>query len=372
MVKATTIVLLLAAFVASVESPRAIGQTSAALTVTTATDGILNAFQNNPLVGLSDDHAFAQEEDFYVSLIRDPRFAKQVGNVVVEFGNASQQQTLDRYVDGGDVPYEELRKVWADTSYVGWFPTVTALGYLNFYAAVRAANVKLPVEDRIHVWLGGKPVDWSKIKTKDDLSRVIAGQADRYPADLIEEQILKKGHSALVIYGTFHFYDKGSLAELIRQRHPGAMFVITPYTGFENGSCSDAFERTLVKGPLPALVAVRGEELDQRMHGSGCHFLDASNFAEMTEGQKAQVRSGMESQTSVLAGNSLLFLGPAKTLTKSPLSPDLYLDPEFRKENDRRAALFGGKPDPWPTVRDNPMSPKYLRDYGGHPNTPAN
>ncbi|WP_348269653.1 hypothetical protein P8936_15055 [Edaphobacter paludis] len=122
MVKATTIALLIAALVTSVESSTAIGQTTALPTVTMATDGILNAFQNNPLVGLSDSHGFAQEEDFYVSLVRDPRFAKQVGNVVVEFGNASQQQTIDRYVNGGDVPYDELREVWADTSYVGWFP----------------------------------------------------------------------------------------------------------------------------------------------------------------------------------------------------------------------------------------------------------
>jgi hypothetical protein len=107
---------------------------------TPAIEGVLAAFQNSPLVGMSDDHALAQEEDFYVSLISDPRFAKEIGNVVVEFGNASQQKTLDRYVDGEDVSYAELRRVWGDTSYVGWFPTVTALGYVNFYAAVLAPD----------------------------------------------------------------------------------------------------------------------------------------------------------------------------------------------------------------------------------------
>ena len=75
----------------------------------------------------------------------------------------------------------------------------------------------------------------------------------------------------------------------------------------------------------------------------------------MTEAQRAKVRSDMESQSSGLVGNALLYLAPARTLTKSPLSPDLYLDPEFRKENDRRAALFGGHADSWPTVKDNPM-----------------
>ena len=88
----------------------------------------------------------------------------------MEFGNASHQQTIDRYVNGEDLPYIELRKVWGDTSYVGWFPTVTALGYLNFYTAVRAINATLPVEQRIHIWLGGKPVDWLKIETTEDLA----------------------------------------------------------------------------------------------------------------------------------------------------------------------------------------------------------
>ncbi len=337
----------------------------------TANDGIFTAFRQNPLVGLGDDHALAQEEDFYVSLISDPRFAKEVRNVVVEFGNASQQQTIDRYINGEDIPYAELRKVWGDTSYVGWFPTVTALGYLNFYAAVRIANGKLPVEDRIHVWLGGKPIDWSKIKTKDDLSKVVGGQADHYTADLIEQQILSKNKRALLIYGTFHFYDKGSLAEILRERHPGSLFVITPYTGFADRSCSEQLEAGTVRWPLPALVGAGQLALKQQALSANCHTLDASGFAEMTEPQRAKVRTDMDSQTEVLIGNALLYLAPAQTLTKSPMSPDLYLDPEFRKENDRRAALFGGQPDPWPTVMDNPMSPRFLRDYGGHAAVPA-
>ena len=222
--------------------------------IASANDGILAAFKHSPLVGLSDDHAWAQEEDYYVSLISDPRFAKEVGNVVVEFGNASQQQTIDRYLNGEDMPYAQLRKVWGDTSYVGWLPTVTALGYLNFYAAVRAVNAKLPVDGRIHVWLGGKPVDWSKIQTGEDLSKVVGGQADQFPADLINQQILDKNKRALLIYGTFHFYDKDSLAEFVRQRHPGSLFVITPYTGFADASCSDHFESRTASWPIPGLV----------------------------------------------------------------------------------------------------------------------
>jgi hypothetical protein len=69
-------------------------------TVTSGIEGILEAFQTHPVVGLGDIHGMAQEEDFYAALIRDPRFAKDVGNVVVEFGDAAEQETINRYVTG--------------------------------------------------------------------------------------------------------------------------------------------------------------------------------------------------------------------------------------------------------------------------------
>lgn len=123
--------------------------------VTSAVDGILAAFQDRPLVGVGDFHGLAQEEDFYASLVRDKRFVKEVGNVVVEFGDAAQQDTIDRYLSGQYVPYEQLRKVWEDN--VGWIPTVTALGYIDLYAQVRAVNLGLPPDQRMHVWLGDPP-----------------------------------------------------------------------------------------------------------------------------------------------------------------------------------------------------------------------
>ena len=106
--------------------------------VMAAVDGVLEAFTAYPVVALGDSHGMAQEEDFYAALVRSPRFATEVGNVVVEFGDAAQQHTLDRYLSGEEIPYPELRKVWADT--VGWLPTVTSLGYINFYAQVRKST----------------------------------------------------------------------------------------------------------------------------------------------------------------------------------------------------------------------------------------
>src|ERR1700747_1239356 len=60
--------------------------TQSAPLVKPAVDGVLDLFKQRPVVALGDFHGLAQEESFYSSLVRDPRFAESVGNVVVEFG----------------------------------------------------------------------------------------------------------------------------------------------------------------------------------------------------------------------------------------------------------------------------------------------
>jgi hypothetical protein len=188
---------------ASAQTPGAPAAQSQALkppTVQPAIDGILAAFRTRPLVGMSDRHGIAQQQDFYAALIRDPRFAREVGNVVVEFGSASHQAVIDRYVAGEDVPYAELRKVWSDV--VGWNPTVTYVGFANVFASVRAANLGLPPEQRIRVWLGEPPVDWATA-TKVEVDAAMR-KRDSYPADLIVQNILSKNKKALVIYGGAH------------------------------------------------------------------------------------------------------------------------------------------------------------------------
>lgn len=332
-------------------------------TVTSAVDGILMAFQDHPLVGLGDFHGLAQEEDFYASLIRDKRFAKEVGNVVVEFGDAAQQDTIDRYVSGEYVPYEQLRKVWEDN--VGWIPTVTALGYIDFYAQLRAVNLGLPPDQRIHVWLGDPPIDWSRINTHKDFFALLV-QRNTYPAEIINSQILAKKKKALVIYGAFHFYGARSLRTLVEDHQPGAFFLVTPYTGFDEKSCSDAFEQTTRDWPLPALATpVRGSRLEAQLSASGCHVLPPSEYnlgPNPSEAEK-QKREDSENQASGISGNALLYLGPANGLTQSARSPDIYIDLDFSKEIDRRNMIrFGQSPASFANWKAHD-SPTFLHSY---------
>jgi len=329
-------------------------QTNPASAIRPAIDGILAAFQTHSLVGMhniegGDNHDLAQQQDFYAALVRDPRFARDVGHVVVEFGDAIHQGVMDRYVNGEDVPYAELRKVWTDT--VGGAVPRLNLGYVNLFAQVRAINASLPVDQRIHVWLGEPPVDWSKVEKREDI--VPAGSnlmmiRDNHVAGLIEREIFSRGRKALVIYGAGHFitdpaalaarFGQTSMAAQIARKHPGAIFDVETYTGLANKACNSQFERDKKDLSLPALL-MPGTMLDDDAFRTRCVLRGGWNI------------------------DAVLYLGPAASLTSSPLLPDAYLDGAYLKELQRRWRIMGISvplSDLSITVDKNTVSPKPL------------
>ena len=330
-------------------------------TVRGAIDGILAAFEKHRLVGLGDMHGMAQQEDFFVTLIRDPRFVKEVGNVVVEFGTATHQDILDRYINGGNVSYAELRSVWSDV--VGWTPTVTGLGYVNFFVQVRTINLSLAPEQRIRVWLGEPAIDWSKVNTREDIIPAME-QRDSYPATIIKREILGKGKKALVIYGHWHFATPGMLPKdpkgivigldrdlrtEIEDDHPNAYFVVLPYWGFVEKACSAAFEQTYRDWTTPALAfPVRGSTIEDALRKPGCHAappIGPINMPNKTDAELAAIRASVEIAEDEMAsgvnGDALLYLGPAATLTRTPQEPSIYLDAAYRAEINRRNQIKG-------------------------------
>jgi hypothetical protein len=328
---------------------------AADFTVASAEDGIFQAFQTYPLVGIRDAHGWAQQEDFYSAVLRDPRFAREVGNIVLETGNAAYQDVVDRYVNGESVPYTELRKVWADT--IGFSPTVFSIGFINIYATIRSINMNLPADQRIKVWLGDPPADWSRIKTKQDM-KAPGDQRESYPAELITREILAKNKEALVIYGFDHlrlglFSDKQNLLARISAIHPGAFFIVSPYIGYATSDCAAAFERNIHNWPTPALItAFRGSSLEKDMARPGCG--PEPRPSSMTESQFDQLMRDYTGLTS----DALLYLGPREQQVCSPASPDIYLDLDFRSELDRRRRIRSNKPVTGFTARENTATPK--------------
>jgi len=291
--------------------------------------------------------------------LRDPRFAAEVGNVVVEVGGAQQQIAIDRYVNGEQVPYTELRKVWSDAA--GWIPTVTDSGSINIYSTIREVNAKLPPERRIKVWLGQPPFDWASIKTKEDWERIgnpVTEQRDSYTAELIERELLAKNKKALVIYGSGHLLNEPSrggepsIRMLLDAKYPGALFTATPYVGYFEKACAARFERHIKGWSIPSLVTpIRGSSLESDMWRKGCgpfpkpNDLPQDTFDEMNR------------KTLGLFSDALLYLGPRKSLLTGPRDLDIILDLEFRAEISRRMMLRTGKPLGPPNTANNVPQP---------------
>src|SRR5262245_45923563 len=65
---------------------------------------ILDALEAHPLVALSEPHTNEQAYQLRLRLLREPRFAELVNDIVIEAGNARYQDVMDRFIRGEDVP----------------------------------------------------------------------------------------------------------------------------------------------------------------------------------------------------------------------------------------------------------------------------
>jgi hypothetical protein len=156
--------------------------------------------------------------------VRHPDFVKKVRSIVIEFGSATEQETLDRYIRGESISTAQLARVWKTTvSPQVWANPI----YADFLAAVRDVNAKLPVDARIRVF-GGDPGNGSS--------------RDTFALSVLKEQVMDKHGKALVIFGAGHFYrptgapgrsiagDIG-IARTLDIDYPGRTFVVIPLGG---------------------------------------------------------------------------------------------------------------------------------------------
>jgi hypothetical protein len=164
---------------------------------------IIAAFQSHRIVALGEGaHGNEQGHAFRLALIRDPRFAGAVNDIVVESGSARYQDVMDHFISGGDVPADALRDVLENT--VGATPGWDRPIYQEFFRAVRDVNSSLPRDRQLRVLLGDPPIDWSTVQTRDDYRNWLR-QRDSHPAEVLQREVLARGRRALVIYGDGHF-----------------------------------------------------------------------------------------------------------------------------------------------------------------------
>jgi hypothetical protein len=322
----------------------------AALKAATPTDptvGIIEAFHSHSVVALGEgDHGNAPGHAFRLALIRDPRFLASVNDIVVEFGNALYQETMDRFVNGEDVPYGALRKVWENTTQP--FTTFDNTMYRDFFEAVRSVNQPLSRERRLRVLLGDPPIDWDVIHNRDESRRWLA-ERDPFPVGLIRREVLAKNRRALVVYGGMHLQrqnfsfnysdaDSRNLTIVGALEHlapPAKVFSIWTNTAVDLNELQD-----VNSWPIPSLTSVRGTPFGAADFTFYYRLAD-ERFAFRGTELLPIPHQDWQHRTMTDQFDAILYLGPAQSITQVPLPRELCGDDYYMKMRTERLLLVG-------------------------------
>jgi len=305
---------------------------------------ILDAFRTHDVVGVSDPHGNVQMQAWLLSLLRDPRLAAAVNDLVIETASARYQDAIDRFVRGEDVPREVLRKAWEEHTVVNSIGSHAE----EFIRAVRAANASLGDGRKLRVIAGDPPIDWDNVASRDDHRRWIELR-DTYPADLIRRQVLDRGRRALVIYGQGHLqrrqivsnYDMSTwqaqtIISLLA-RDP-AVRIFTAWTLMDRNA---ELPEGLASWPVPSLALMRGTTLGGKDFGTYDRGLgDGTRFA-VRNGQLVPLpRNEWQAMRMEDQFDAILYLGPPSSMTNAPVSAALCQDKRYMEIRLQRLARF--------------------------------
>ena len=219
---------------------------------------ILDAFTTHEVVALSEGpHGNTAGHAFRLALVRDPRFAATVSDIIVESGSARYQQEIDAYVRGDSTSDDVLREALENSAVAT--PVWDRPIFPEFFRAVRALNQTLPAARRLRVLMGDPPIEWATVKTFDDY-RPWLQQRDSYPAAIIQREVLARNRRALIVYGDGHLQARserpGRSMVAILEAHGARVFAVS--STFADLA---SFQADVASWPAPGLALVKGTRL---------------------------------------------------------------------------------------------------------------
>jgi hypothetical protein len=282
-----------------------------------AVPAVLDLFEQYSIVALSEGpHNNQKGHEFRMALVRDPRFSRLVNDVVVESGNSRYQSVMDRFTAGEAVPYQELRQVWENTTIPG--PIWDAPIYYEFFSAIR--DVNRAAGSHIRVLLGDPPIDWASIQNADQINAYYP-QRSPNAATVIQQEVLKKNHRALVVYGEGHLLSseplgRNTLVTILKRESKAPIFTIS------NGYPDLSRFQTNATWPVPSLIMVKGTTMGTEPSAAGTPL--EQDF------------------------DAVLHLGGPSALSFTEIQKGVCNDPEYLKMRFDRFALTATPDNPDP------------------------
>jgi hypothetical protein len=259
---------------------------------------LISVYDQFDVLALGEEHERRIDSDLRIALVRHPDFAKKVRTIVVEFATTTEQTTLDRYIRGENVSRAQLEKV--KPSQVGSLVSKDPI-YMDFFAAVREVNSRLPADARIRVFGG-----------EDNRNR------DDAAVSILKEQALQKHGKALVIYGHAHFWRANPhgdilIVKMLDMNYPGRTFAVIPVGGQLREDANpdyQKFDRALKTQVRPVMVPLQRLPFRDFMAGD---FL--RDLVTLRGGRWVSVFTGSTITLSQVA-DACIYLGSPETKAK--------------------------------------------------------
>jgi hypothetical protein len=312
-----------------------------------ARHAIIEAFNTHSIVMFGEVHANKQEYEFLRALVSSPQFADKVDDIVVEYGNSLYQKAVDRYINGEDVPLEEVQKAWRNTMALGPVSPV----YPSLYEAVRLVNRQRPGKHRLRILLGDPYINWDNVKSREDVGPYLAHR-DEFYASVVKDEVLAKHHRAMLIEGWGHFLRSQAGPGFVEKelRSAGATTFVILFGTNAVGGYTD-LDKRFDTWKVPALMPLKGNWVG-----------DLPTMPVLTGGTAQAGPNPLKLQD---AADALLYLGPRDTLTEVHMArADLEGAPYGREIARRLEILFGQSPNIFPAATESPQFPP---GFGGPP-----
>ena len=201
-------------------------------------EGILTAWDKADVVCLGEDHGSKNDSDLRIVLIEHPDFVRKVNAIIVEFADSIHQDILDRLaLEGEDIPREQLRVVWKDTSGKAvWESPI----YEAFLRAVQKVNLAVPQNRRVRLIAG------------DNSTQMNRG---RFIREAVSREMLDKGLKGLAVYGSGHCECRGmGFPGELSDKYPGRIWAASSFYDVDEG------RRVFGLGDEPKLILITGTE----------------------------------------------------------------------------------------------------------------
>jgi hypothetical protein len=309
--------------------------------VENATKAMIEAISTHQIVMFGETHANKQEYEWLCELVKTPAFAERVDDIVVEFGNSLYQKSVDGYIAGKNVPFQQVQRAWRNV--IGAVGPVSPV-YGWFYEAVRESNLQHRGQHKIRLLLGDPYGNWDKINNAEDLGPYV-GHRDQWYAQVVKNEVLAHHHHALLIMGAGHFLRRGGPGEVEQVIRAGGEQPYLVVLGTNAVGGYDDLDRRFDSWPVPAIVTLSGNWVG-----------DLPAMPVVTGGTVVA-----NSLKMAAVADAMLYVGPRDSLTNVNVPRSELMGTAYGDEVTRRLLIQTGQEMPFTQESETPQFHKPLQ-----------